>query len=103
MSKAYEEIMAGLQDALAHARGEETGAIIHHVEIENIDVRALRKQLKMSRPQFAAIFGMKLGTVRNWEQGRRYPEGPARVLLQVISREPEAVIRALAQDHNPNS
>ena len=43
----------------------------------------------------AAIFGISQKTVRNWEQGIRHPESPARVLLQVIEREPEAVLRAL--------
>ena len=45
--------------------------------------------------QFAAWFGISPSTLRNWEQGRRVPEGPARVLLQVIERNPDAVSRAL--------
>lgn len=49
----------------------------------------------MSQDQFGAQFGISAATVRNWEQGRRQPEGPARVLLTIIAREPDAVRRAL--------
>jgi putative transcriptional regulator len=63
---------------------------------EHIDVRAVHAKLGMSQHSFAAKFGVSISTVRNWEQGRRRPEGPARVLLTIIDREPEAVERALA-------
>ncbi|MBI3695349.1 MAG: helix-turn-helix domain-containing protein [Acidobacteria bacterium] len=52
----------------------------------------------MSQGAFAARFGISPATLRNWEQGRRLPEGPARVLLAIIDREPEAVQRALSSD-----
>ena len=51
--------------------------------------------LGLSQTEFAAWFGLSPGTLRNWEQGRRVPEGPARVLLRVIERDPEAVRRAI--------
>ena len=59
------------------------------------DIAATRRRLGLSQTEFAAWFGISPGTLRNWEQGRRVPEGPARVLLRVIEREPEAVRRAL--------
>jgi len=49
----------------------------------------------MSQPEFALKFGFNLGTLRQWEQGRRYPDGAARVLLTVISHSPETVNKAL--------
>jgi putative transcriptional regulator len=52
----------------------------------------------MSQGDFAARFGISPATLRNWEQGRRQPEGPARVLLAIIDREPQAVQRALSTD-----
>ncbi len=61
-----------------------------------VDVAALRKRLGMSQPVFAHMFGLSVGTIRDWEQGRCQPDGPARVLLHVIEREPQAVERALA-------
>ena len=63
--------------------------------VGDIDVRALRRRLRMTQAAFAARFAVELRTVQNREQGQRRPEGPARVLLQVIDREPEAVMRAL--------
>jgi putative transcriptional regulator len=60
-----------------------------------VDVRAIREKLKLSQSEFAARFGFTAAAVRQWEQGRRYPHGPARVLLTIIAREPGAVRRAL--------
>jgi putative transcriptional regulator len=60
-----------------------------------VDVRAIREKLKLSQTAFAARFGFTAAAVRQWEQGRRQPHGPARVLLTIIDREPNAVRRAL--------
>ena len=59
------------------------------------DPRAVRERLGISQAAFARMFGVSVWTLRNWEQGRRRPEGPARALLRVIEREPEAARRAL--------
>jgi putative transcriptional regulator len=59
------------------------------------DVRALRERLGLSQEAFAERFQLSLRTIQDWEQRRRVPEGPARVLLRVIEREPEAAARAL--------
>ena len=61
-----------------------------------IDVRAIRKGLKMSQSSFARRFGFSLGLLREWEEGLRPPSRSVRVLLKVIDREPEAVERALS-------
>ena len=60
-----------------------------------VDVRAIREKMKLSQAEFAARFGFTASAVRQWEQGRRYPHGPARILLTIIDREPHAVRRAL--------
>jgi putative transcriptional regulator len=60
-----------------------------------VDVRAIREKMKLSQSEFAARFGFTAAAVRQWEQGRRYPHGPARVLLTIIDKEPNAVRRAL--------
>lgn len=93
--KAFDKIMAGLEDAVAYADGDRTRGAAHKVKVRDVDVAGLRKRLGLSQDKFAAIFGISAKTVRNWEQGVRHPEGPARVLLQVIDVEPEAVMRAL--------
>jgi len=60
-----------------------------------VDVQAIRKGLNLSQSEFAARFGFTAAAVRQWEQGRREPHGPARTLLTLIAREPGAVRRAL--------
>jgi putative transcriptional regulator len=62
----------------------------------SVDVRTVREKLHLSQSEFAARFGFTASAVRQWEQGRRQPHGPARVLLTIIDREPNAVRRALA-------
>ena len=96
MSEVGESILRGARDALAYARGDKSRgrATVVHVP-KQIDVKAVRKRLGLSQVAFAARFGFSVGTLRDWEQKRRRPEGPARVLLTVIDREPEAVERAL--------
>jgi putative transcriptional regulator len=97
MTKAGEKILAGARQALAFARGEVAeGFVVHEPPL--VDVRAIRRKTGLSQARFAARFGFTADAVRNWEQGRRRPEGPARVLLKVIEREPEAVLRALAEE-----
>jgi putative transcriptional regulator len=66
------------------------------VRVPEIDVGKVRAKLGLSQDEFAAAFGVSIGTVRNWEQGRRRPEGPARVLLRVIDKAPKTVLGALA-------
>jgi putative transcriptional regulator len=60
-------------------------------------VKALRARLGLSQQQFADRYGFSVETIRNYEQGHRQPTGPARVLLQVIASEPDAVTRALSR------
>ena len=67
-----------------------------HLVIPGPDVRAVRERLGLSQEAFAQRFQLSLRTVQDWEQKRRIPEGPARTLLRIIDREPEAAARALA-------
>lgn len=62
------------------------------------DAKQIRQKYNLSQQEFAARLGISLGTLRNWEQGRRKPEGPARVLLQVASRNPEVIWQVTQQD-----
>ena len=59
------------------------------------DVKAVRSKLGASQPEFALMIGVSVATLRNWEQGRRTPEGPALALLRVAAKNPEAVASAL--------
>ena len=60
------------------------------------DVRAIRDSLGKSQTQFAMMIGVSVATLRNWEQGRRIPDGPAQALLRVAAQNPEAVASALS-------
>ncbi len=59
-------------------------------------VRLIRRALKLSQDDFAAVFHIPLGTLRDWEQGRKEPDAAARAYLRVIAREPGTVRKALA-------
>lgn len=95
MSNAFEEISAGLEDAIAHAKRKKNTVIVR--EPETIDVKAIRKKTGMSQQKFCTTFGISLGTLRHWEQGLRSPRGPARVLLKVVDHIPGAVIQAIGK------
>jgi putative transcriptional regulator len=90
-----QEIITNLKEAIAWAGGENVPVRVTTVEIPTIDVRAMRRRLGLSQSEFAAKFGFQPATLKNWEQGRTRPDGPARVLLAVIARHPEAVEDAL--------
>jgi putative transcriptional regulator len=90
------EIVEALQNAVAYAKGDRSKGRAHRVLVPpRIDVKRVRRKLGLSQTDFAETFGINAATLRNWEQGRRQPEGPARVLLTIIDREPAAVQRVL--------
>ena len=97
MSKAGREIIQGLEKAIKYTRGEKTSARTHVVNVPLTDVREARAHLGMSQEIFAESFGISVGTLRGWEQGRRVPDGPARALLAIIAKEPKAAKRALKE------
>ena len=65
------------------------------------DVRGLRRRAQLTQLEFAARLGVPVETIRNWEQGKRAPRGPARALLAVIAHSPETVFAALATEPTP--
>ena len=90
-----EELAASLREAIAWAKCEDVAVKVTRVEVPQVDVRSVRRKLRLSQSQFASRFGFATASVKNWEQGRTKPEGPARVLLVVIAKHPEAVEDAL--------
>ena len=92
------EIETALGEVLDHVRGE-TDLPCRIVDDPAAGrIVALRKRLRLSRQKFADRFGLDVRALQEWEQGRRVPDRAARVLLTVIDREPEAVVRALGED-----
>lgn len=97
MSKmAFDKIAAGLQSAIGYVEGGREGYVVHIPE--QVDIKAIRKGLGFSQSKFAETFGFSVGRVRDWEQGRFPIDASSRVLLTVIEKEPEAVLRALGSD-----
>ncbi len=101
MSEAFNSIKQGLTEAIDYTKGKPNKAIVH--EFTPVDVKAIRKKVAMSQAEFASAFGISLGTLRHWERGDRKPHGPALVLLNVVAKEPEAVLRALSTNQEPMS
>ena len=95
MSKAFESIKQGLDEALAFSKGTKGKAIVH--KFKPLDVKNIRAKVGMSQNQFASAFGISVSTLRHWERGDRRPTGPALVLLNVVAKETTAVLRALSE------
>lgn len=101
MSDLGDELIEGMKQAVAYAENEadEDDYRVTEAEEESPDVRQLRNRLEMTQQQFADFLDISVHTLGKWERGERTPEGPARVLLRIVDREPEAVLRAL---HDPS-
>ena len=97
MSKAYDKVRAGLEDARGYLSGDRDGFAVHEIEAPEPDVVAIRSKTGLSQPAFAKSIGVPLGTLKNWEQGRRRPEGSARVLLALIEKRPSIVQEELGR------
>jgi len=93
MSKIFEDMKRGLEEVDAFLAGESAG---YKVTLPaEVDVKSIRKRLKMTQARFSDTFGFSLDAVKHWEGGRRTPEASARAFLTVIARNPNAVIEAL--------
>jgi putative transcriptional regulator len=85
----FNELVESVREGGAILRGQTKPSRAFVVDGPNI--KHMRMKYQLSQGQFAALLGISVGTLRNWEQGRRTPEGPARVLLQVAAKHPNAV------------
>lgn len=96
MTKVGRDVIEGLMEALAFAKGDRSKGRATRVFVPpEVDVRAIRKRTRLSQSAFAARFGLSVEAIENWEQGRRKPDVAARSYLTVIDRNPGAVERAL--------
>ena len=85
----FAELLESVREGAAIMRGEQEPS--RKFIIEEPDVKEIREQYNLSQSQFASLLGISVKTLQNWEQGRRAPRGPARVLLQVAAKHPDAV------------
>src|SRR5437879_4452886 len=85
------KLLRSAQQARDWVNGKPGRVRVTYVPVPQVDVRKLRSNMGLSQTQFAARFGFSLDSIQNWEQGHRRPEGPARILLAVIAKNPKAV------------
>jgi putative transcriptional regulator len=90
---AFQELLVSVRQAGKIRRG--TLRPSRTTTFDPADVQAIRGTLGASQAEFALMIGVSVATLRNWEQGRRTPDGPALALLRVAARNPRAVIEAL--------
>jgi putative transcriptional regulator len=91
----FNALISSIQEAGQILRGEREAQ--RRFEVQPSEVRQIRKGLEASQPEFAAMMGISVATLRNWEQGRRVPEGPARILLHIAAKRPE-VLRQVVEE-----
>lgn len=92
----FQAILQGLEEARRFARGEIVPGLRYH-PAPTEDARSIRKRTGLSQAAFARQIGVSVATLRNWEQGRRCPDGPARVLLALLDKDPAIVARTLSE------
>lgn len=92
MKTAFDKIAAGLEDAIAYAGGDKARA-----REVTIDVRAIRAANSMTQDAFAKTYRLPVGSVRDWEQGRRQPDSGTAVLLRMIEVDPKGVEKIIAK------
>ena len=91
--KVFNEIMISLEEAGEIAEGKKKPS--RSFSYSAMDIKAIRKKLKLTQKNLAELMGISVRTLQNWEQGRRKPEGPAMAFLKVASSDPKVVLEAL--------
>jgi putative transcriptional regulator len=86
----FSELVESLKEGGAILRGETDST--RQVAFEAPNVAKIREEYGLSQTKFAALLGISVRTLQNWEQGRRHPQGPARILLRVAAKHPRAVL-----------
>jgi putative transcriptional regulator len=86
----FAELVASVKEGGAILRGEREPSRSFH--LDPVDIKRIREEFDLTQVEFAALLGISVRTLRNWEQGRRVPDGAALVLLRVAEKHPEAVL-----------
>lgn len=87
--KLFDELVASVREGGKILRGKAKPSRAFVIKTPN--VKKIRENYKLSQNEFAALMGISVKTLQNWEQGRREPEGAARVLLQIAAKHPEII------------
>ncbi|MDG9928799.1 MULTISPECIES: NadS family protein [unclassified Pseudomonas] len=94
MGRFFDDLLESVQQMDEIQRGERHPS--REFAVDALQVKEIRKATGLTQAKFAAMIDVQLGTLRNWEQGRREPTGPAKALLRAIHNDPEHVIQALS-------
>lgn len=89
----FKNLKQSLKEAVAIRRGELPPGRVKEVSV--LDAKSIRTKVGLSQSEFAHLIGVKVATLRNWEQHRRRPTGAAAALLTIVEKEPDAALRAL--------
>ncbi len=89
--KTFAELVSSVQDMGRHMRDEKVSGV-RTTRFREPNVGTIRRKSGLSQSQFAALIGVNLRTLQNWEQGRTRPTGPARALLRIVQKNPESIL-----------
>ena len=93
----FNELIASIKEAGKIKRGETEASRIH--EFPEPDIKAIREGIGFSQSKFAALIGVNIRTLQNWERGHRQPTGPAKVLIKLVQADPKSVVKNLHVNH----
>jgi putative transcriptional regulator len=91
--KMFNELLESVKQAGDIRKGKRKPS--RYTVIEEPDVASIREKYDMTQQEFSSLLGISVGTLRNWEQGRRKPQGPAKVLLKIAEKRPKAILESL--------
>jgi putative transcriptional regulator len=89
----FQELLQSVEEIKAIRRGELEPARVTRIDFP--DVAEVRADMGLTQSEFAALLGISVRTLQDWEQGRRFPRGPARALILVARHDPETVLKAI--------
>lgn len=98
--KNFDKLVASIKEAGEIKAGQKKPSRVY--EIKPPEIKSVRERLNVSQYEFAHMIGVSVRTLQNWEQGRRKPEGPAKALLRIASKNPRAVLEALHDEKAAN-
>jgi putative transcriptional regulator len=93
----FDKLCESIEQATAHAKDEEDLREDQIHFVDEPDPRSIRNKLNLTQREFAGLLDVSVDTVRNWEQGRRQPQGPAEMLLRVADQKPQALLDILGR------
>jgi putative transcriptional regulator len=93
MNSTFESVKKGLEEAVEYSKGKKVPVRIFHPE--PVNVKIIRQKTRLTQDEFAAAFGISVATLRHWERGDRKPQGTALVLLNLVRRSPDTILKIL--------